>query len=456
MMDTANPKIPNLQDIATPFGVPLSAIYKQSFAYATVKDRLPVILTKIVDTLCRNKNEIVETYGQGAEEDIKHIIGFLSQLKNEIVTNKTLKPMRLNSSVTNDAREWNKYLEYRTRVDGEIPTWFNTTWLYCECYMYRILIQEIGLTNTISKYDPFETDKRDVFINSLDSMDAVASYVKNIIRNDKYDQELNAKTDFLKLLKLNLWSNRQDLSITAGSPISQAGNPLYSIESLNSNIIANDSECVWRIVTQETSRSIENIHIVLDNAAYELFTDMCLAAFLIMILPKAKITFHLKAHPWFVSDTTINDFHWTLEYMNILDRYPSMQMLSHVFQDYVSRQIWCIQDEPYWTGPYDFRQMKEKGLCIYDQFSDAKLVIFKGDLNYRKLMGDINFKHTTSFPAALGDFQPTSIMCLRTIKSDICVGLSPGIAEALFEKDKDWKITGHYGVIQAAVNSHAQ
>lgn len=83
---------------------------------------------------------------QGAEEDIKHIIGFLSQLKNEIVTNKTLKPMRLNSSVTNDAREWNKYLEYRTRVDGEIPTWFNTTWLYCECYMYRILIQEIGLT----------------------------------------------------------------------------------------------------------------------------------------------------------------------------------------------------------------------------------------------------------------------------------------------------------------------
>jgi len=83
---------------------------------------------------------------QDAEEDIKHIIGFISQLKNEIVTNKTLKPLRLNSRMVTDAKEWNKYLEYRIHTDGEIPTWFNTIWLYCECYMYRVLAQEISLT----------------------------------------------------------------------------------------------------------------------------------------------------------------------------------------------------------------------------------------------------------------------------------------------------------------------
>jgi len=83
---------------------------------------------------------------QDAEKDIKDIIGFISQLKNEIVTNKALKPMRLNTkAVTNDAEEWNKYLEYRTCVEGGTPTWFNTIWLYCECYMYRTLAQEIGL-----------------------------------------------------------------------------------------------------------------------------------------------------------------------------------------------------------------------------------------------------------------------------------------------------------------------
>ncbi|EZA57634.1 hypothetical protein X777_00734 [Ooceraea biroi] len=454
-MATVNPRIPNLQDIPTPFGVPLSAIYKQSFAYITVKDRLPIILTKVIDTFCRNKNQIIDTYGQGAEEDIKHIIGFISQLKNEIVTNKTLKLLRLNNQVvTNDAKEWNKYLEYRTRVDGQVPTWFNTKWLYCECYMYRVLAQEIGLTSTISNYDPFETQKRDVFINSLESMDAVASYLKNIIRSEEHDQELNLKNDFLRLLKLTLWSNRQDLSISAGSPLSQIGNPLDALESLNDNIIVNDSECAWHIVSERTGKNVENIHMVLDNAGYELFTDMCLAAFLIRILPRAKITFHPKVYPWYVSDTMVRDFHWTLEYMNILDRYPNVQTLAHIFQDYLTRQIWRIQEEPYWTGPYDFRQMKEKAPLMYDQFSNAKLVIFKGDLNYRKLLGDINFKYTTSFTAALGDFHPTNILSLRTVKSDICVGLSLGAAESLLEKDKDWMISGHYGIIQTAVHSH--
>lgn len=30
----------------------------------SIKDRLPVILTKIVDTICQNKTEIIATYGQ--------------------------------------------------------------------------------------------------------------------------------------------------------------------------------------------------------------------------------------------------------------------------------------------------------------------------------------------------------------------------------------------------------
>lgn len=76
---------------------------------------------------------------------MKKIIGFISQMKNEIGTNKALKPLRLNKAVTNDAEEWNKYLEYRTSVEGKTPTWFNTLWLYCETYMYRVLAQEIGL-----------------------------------------------------------------------------------------------------------------------------------------------------------------------------------------------------------------------------------------------------------------------------------------------------------------------
>lgn len=96
--------------------------------------------------------------------------------------------------------------------------------------------------------------------------------------------------------------------------------------------------------------------------------------------------------------------------------------------------------------------MKKKDPKLYAKLSDAKLVIFKGDLNYRKLLGDINFEHTINFTTALGSFSPTNILSLRTVKSDICVGLAPSMAESLFEKDENWMITGQYGLIQANVN----
>lgn len=94
--------------------------------------------------------------------------------------------------------------------------------------------------------------------------------------------------------------------------------------------------------------------------------------------------------------------------------------------------------------------MKEKDKKLYAQFSNSKLIIFKGDLNYRKLLSDINFEYNTSFATALRDFRPTNILSVRTIKCDICVGLPQGMAESLFEKDKNWMITGDYGLIQFA------
>ncbi|XP_011870438.1 PREDICTED: UPF0364 protein C6orf211 homolog [Vollenhovia emeryi] len=447
-MAQIDPRIPDLADTATPFGVPLSGIYKRSYAHATIKDRLPVILTKIIDTFCQTKNKITATYGPRAEEDIKEIIGFIGKLKNEMVTNKTLRPLRLNETVANDAEEWNKYLERRTSVEGKTPMWFNTIWLYCEGYMYRALAQEISLTSTLHSYDPFECYKQDDFINSLDSIELIASYVKDIICNKEYNVE-NSKKDFLKFLQLSLWGNRHDLSASAGSPCNSTDNPLMTVEFLNKNIVVNNSEIVWDIVKKKMKET-DDIHIVLDNAGYEFFTDLCLAAFLVTIVPTTKITFHVKLYPWYLSDTTNRDFLWTLDYMGRLNDRPNIQLLSKTLESLMDRKIWCVKEEPYWTGPYDFTQMKEKEKNIYTQFSDAKLVIFKGDLNYRKLLGDMNFEYNTSFAAALGDFQPTNILSLRTMKSDICVGLPNDMAE-FFEANKTKLTTGEYGLIQAAM-----
>lgn len=43
---------------------PLSATNKASFAYKTIKDRLPVTITKVIDYIHRFRGELIERFGQ--------------------------------------------------------------------------------------------------------------------------------------------------------------------------------------------------------------------------------------------------------------------------------------------------------------------------------------------------------------------------------------------------------
>lgn len=446
--------INNLQNVRTPFGVRLSGVYMRSFAYITLKDRLPVILTKVIDTMSCNKEKIVEKFGEDAKEEIKQIIGFISQLKNEIVTNKVLTPMPIvENEHNNDITVWNKYLQEKTDKEGAIPTWFNTEWLYCECYMYRTLAQKLLLMNALRTYDPFENQKKDALTNSIDSMKLVSKHLVDIIDKKQSISGSERKLNFFKLLKLNLWGNRCDLSLSAGRDSSQTGNPWELVEKLDNVLIDNTGiDFAWQLLDKQKSNDSNIVDIIFDNAGYELFTDLCLAIFLIKFEFAQKIRLYVKRYPWYVSDVTTRDFHWTLEYMKTSSDIE-LQKIANLCYEYLKNNIWTIEEENYWTGPYDFRQMKEKDKVLYAKLSDAKLLIFKGDLNYRKLLGDINWEYTTSFTKALGDFRPTHVISIRTVKCDLCVGLLPGKAESLFEKDENWMFTGEYGVIQATNES---
>lgn len=55
--------------------------------------------------------------------------------------------------------------------------------------------------------------------------------------------------------------------------------------------------------------------IILDNAGYELFTDLCLADYLVTYKFVNIVRFHGKAIPWFVSDVTNQDFTTTIDYI---------------------------------------------------------------------------------------------------------------------------------------------
>lgn len=108
--------------------------------------------------------------------------------------------------------------------------------------------------------------------------------------------------------------------------------------------------------------------------------------------------------------------------------------------------------ENFWTEPYTFNEMKKRDPSLYAKLSEAILVIFKGDLNYRKLLGDLNWEFTTEFVQALQGFTPTNIASLRTLKCDVCVGLASGQAKKVEQEDKDWLINGKYGLIESTLS----
>ena len=64
-----------------PLHAPLSAKYKDTFAYPTIKDRCPVILCKAIDHLHRERNVIGRELGEESREGVKKVVEELSKLR---------------------------------------------------------------------------------------------------------------------------------------------------------------------------------------------------------------------------------------------------------------------------------------------------------------------------------------------------------------------------------------
>ena len=80
------------------------------------------------------------------------------------------------------------------------------------------------------------------------------------------------------------------------------------------------------------------------------------------------------------------------------------------------------------------------------ELAQAALVVVKGDVNYRRLLDDRHWPHTTRMEDVTAYF-PAPFVALRTLKGEIMVGLASGQAEQLAVEDPDWLIDGKRGVI---------
>lgn len=254
---------------------------------------------------------------------------------------------------------------------------------------------------------------------------------------------------------MSLWGNRIDLSLLAKFDGTQDLSSLHALspeqlQQLNSFILANDLDRVVAHLEQDVSDIGDRcVVFVLDNSGFELYTDLALAHFLLSSGLVKKVKLMAKAYPWFVSDNTLRDIQWTVSQLAGSD-HADLAQLGKAWQQRLDDGSFAVSAHRFFTLPHEFCKMAEVAPDLYAELSQAYLVFFKGDLNYRKLTADRRWPHTTSYKRALNGFLPAPLVSLRTLKAEVVVGLQPGQAEKAEEQNKEWLSSGHFAVIQMA------
>ena len=115
----------------------------------------------------------------------------------------------------------------------------------------------------------------------------------------------------------------------------------------------------------------------------------------------------------------------------------------HIFQVYEQHPFWC-------TG-FTYWDLHSEAPDLFLHLSKSDLVIFKGDLNHRKLTYDCQAPASTPFHVAIGPMANAAgaprVCSLRTVKSDVVVGLGDegdALAERMDKEEPGWKISGKY------------
>ncbi|XP_046400156.1 damage-control phosphatase ARMT1-like isoform X2 [Ischnura elegans] len=444
------PRLFTTIDTSTPINVLASAKYRRSFAYTFTKDRMPVVITQVIDTLCRSKIEIAEKYREGSSEELKEIIGMLSKLKTDVQTNKALVPL---SDSAKDAVRWNQFMAEQKEKRGDRDlTWFDCPFMFADCYFYRRIAEFFEASKTLSTYDPYLKQKDDALKGSMESIKSLSKYCNKITKNIPQMSDEELKEETMNLFQVCMWGNECDLAMAIEGVGHKSTNAIKQVISKKEQVICNDLECICLYLRdtkagQEPDKKIE-IDIIMDNAGYELFSDFCLADWLLSSSQVDRVTFHVKNMPWFVSDTNSHDILWVLSAFEVSDSEDILELLARWKSNFSSGKWKVKDDETYWTLPFSYHEMPSEDAELYNQLSSSSLLIFKGDLNYRKLLGDINWKFSTPFGSALKNFTPAPLVALRAVKTEILVGVDSEVVMENNTKDPLWMIKGTHGVIQ--------
>lgn len=368
---------------------PIRTDESNPFAHATMTERLPSIIRQVQD---------VNTLSP-------LIMDALDRLHDDI---RSDAPLPLPALPAPDADLWRLAFGQR---QGD--TWLHTYWFFAETYFFRQIIDRVRYWQSLR--DPFQPIKQEE-LNS----DKFRETVENALAIDGSPEErLSA------LFVQALWGNQSDLS---------HGSAKVAGQSTDEDILVQQSEAAvsYLMASAETSRPV---HLIADNAGTELAMDLLLIAELLR--QQMPVILHLKMHPTYVSDATVADVHQHLAH-------AALAPVRNVFEDSLADGRLRLAPDFYWNSP---RFLNDMPLRLSELFEDARLLILKGDANYRRAVNDTIYPVDTPLDVVV-HYLPVPLLALRTLKSDPLLGLSAEQAADLDEIDPDWRVNGERGVIQ--------
>ena len=378
-----------------------------SFASKTVSQRLPAIAKRVI-----NDNDFLPEI----VEKLKILIEELPAGKVRALEATIAAP---------DLLDWNRYLEpYLGK------SWLDLPWFLAEVYFYRRILEAIDYFRL--GIDPYAVSKQLALEKSLNSIGALSSQQNQIVGKWHHN-------GLATLVYCSLWGNRADLSL-----FSTVEERLHHKQNQNeqTNLLVDDTE---KLANWLDTNSVQQINFIIDNAGLELFCDLCLVDYLLTTQLCKTICLHLKAHPTFVSDAMSKDVHYLLERL-LREKDHQVNSLAARLQKHLAAERLQLQENLFWNSPLVFWEMPEK---LNLQLARGSLTIFKGDANYRRLLGDRKWSFTTPFPEIVSYF-PTPLIALRTLKSELASGLQLSQVKTLTAQDPNWLINGQRGLIQFA------
>ncbi len=269
------------------------------------------------------------------------------------------------------------------RVAGRRPS--EAPFFDFEYWMYARILEAVRFSE--ARVDPFRDTKH-----------------RDLDRHLAWANEALARTATLEAgLNLALDANAHDLS--------QLGRPAQHHDFGRDRL---------RIDVTEVRR----LNIITDNFGGEFLADLVLG--LVAAEAGTEVVYHLKQLPIFVSDTTIDDIGMLLDGLGT-------DGFGRRLRKAISIGRLRFASHWFWAAPKFLDQMP------VDELGEGEgvLNVLKGDLNFRRAVGDVSVPIETPFQAL--DILPAApILSLRSIKSYCVAGVADwpsGVSTADFPMD---------------------